>query len=149
MKISVGTKHLLKYSFHYSFIYSWLRVFVLTKIGSGEIIYELRTKIQQIQFDLNQLGEPVSDMPELIVSANLLRSNEYLSKTNEKKTELLSYYLQYSNALEELLSSVFDIQHDLKEILKEQSTLISPSAKKQSKKISKTKSKTKSKTTHK
>jgi hypothetical protein len=114
----------------------------LTSIGSGKIIYELRTKIQQIQFDLNQLGEPVSDMPELIVSANLLRSNEYLSKTNEKKTELLSYYLQYTDALEELLSSVFDIQHDLKEILKEQSTLISPSVKKQSKKISKTKSKT-------
>jgi len=114
----------------------------LTKIGSGEIIYELRRKIQQIQSDLNQLGEPVSDLPELIVSANLLRSNEYLSKTNEKKTELLSYYLQYSNALEELLSSVFDIQHDLKEILKEQSALISPSAKKQFKVISKTKSKT-------
>jgi hypothetical protein len=114
----------------------------LTRIGSGEIIYELRTKIQQIQSDLNQLGEPISDMPELIVSANLLRSNEYLSKTNEKKTELLSYYLQYTDALEELLSSVFDIQHDLKEILKEQSTLISLSAKKQSKKISKTKSKT-------
>jgi len=111
-------------------------------IGSGEIIYELRVKIQQIQFDLNQLGAPISDMPELIVSANLLRSNEYLSKTNEKKTELLSYYLQYTDALEELLSSVFDIQHDLKEILKEQSTLISPSVKKQSKKISKTKSKT-------
>jgi len=118
----------------------------LTKIGSGEIIYELRRKIQQIQSDLNQLGEPVSDLPELIVSANLLRSNEYLSKTNEKKTELLSYYLQYSNALEELLSSVFDIQHDLKEILKEQSVLISSPTKKQSKGISKTKSKTNSKT---
>ena len=118
----------------------------MTKIGSGEIIYELRRKIQQIQSDLNQLGEPVSDLPELIVSANLLRSNEYLSKTNEKKTELLSYYLQYSNALEELLSSVFDIQHDLKEILKEQSVLISHPAKKQSKEISKNKSKTKSKT---
>ena len=116
----------------------------MTKIGSGEIIYELRTKIQQIQSDLNQLGEPVQDIPELIVSANLLRSNEYLSKTNEKKTELLSYYLEYSNALEELLSSVFDIQHDLKEILKEQSALISPSTKKQLKK--KTKSNTKSKT---
>ena len=118
----------------------------MTTNGSGEIIYELRRKIQQIQSDLNQLGEPVSDLPELIVSANLLRSNEYLSKTNEKKTELLSYYLQYSNALEELLSSVFDIQHDLKEILKEQSVLISPPTKKQSNGISKTKSKTKSKT---
>ena len=118
----------------------------MKKTGSGEIIYELRTKIQQIQSDLNKLGEPVSDMPELITSSNLLRSNEYLSKVNEKKSELLSYYEQYSNALEELLSSVFDIQHDLKEILKEQSSLISSQTKKQSKTNTKSKS-TKSKST--
>ena len=124
-----------------------MRVFVLAKIGAGEIIYELRTKIQQIQSDLNQLGKPVSDMPELITSSNLLRSNEYLSKTNDQKTELLSYYAQYSEALEELLSSVFDIQHDLKEILKEQSSMILSQTKKQPKK--KTKSRTRSKNTKK
>jgi len=95
------------------------------------MIYDLRKKIHQIQADLNQLGEPVSEIPELITSANLLRSNEYLSKANEKKTELLSAYDQYFMALEELLSSVFDIQHDLKEILKEQSSIISSQRKKQ------------------
>jgi hypothetical protein len=105
----------------------------LTKIGAGGLIYDLRKKIQQIQADLNQLGDPVSEMPELITSANLLRSNEYLSKANEKKTELLSAYEQYFVALEELLSSVFDIQYDLKEILKEQSSIISSQRKKQSK----------------
>ena len=82
---------------------------------------------------LNQLGEPVTDMPELIESANLLRSNEYLSKANEKKNELLDAYEQYSKALEDLLSSVFDIQKDLKEILKEQSLLISDPSKKTTK----------------
>lgn len=122
-----------------SLIYSWLRVFVLTKIGAGEIIYDLRKKIQQIQSDLDQLGEPESEIPELITSANLLRSNEYLLKANEKKTELLSAYTQYSEALEELLSTVFDIQNDLKEIVKEQSSMI-PS---QRKKYSKTKTKSK------
>jgi len=106
----------------------------LTKIGSGELIYDLRKKIQQIQADLNQLGEPVSEIPELISSANLLRSNEYLSKANEKKTELLSAYAQYSSILEKLLSTVFDIQNDLKEILKHQSSMIS-----RTKKRSKTK----------
>ncbi len=105
----------------------------MTKIGSGELIYDLRKKIQQIQADLNQLGAPISEMPELITSANLLRSNEYLSKANEKKTELLSVYEQYSVALEELLTSVFDIQNDLKEILKAQSSMISSQRKKQSK----------------
>jgi len=108
-----------------SLIYSQSRVFVLTKIGSGALIFDLRKKIQEIQADLNQLGEPVSEIPELITSANLLRSNEYLLKANEKKTELLSAYAQYSNALEKLLLTVFDIQNDLKEILTQQSSMIS------------------------
>ena len=101
-----------------------MRVFVLKKIVSKKVISNLRKKIQKIQSDLDQLGPPVSEMPELITSANLLRSNEYLSKTNEKKTELLNAYVIYSESLEELLSSVFDIQNDLKEILKKQSSLI-------------------------
>ncbi len=109
----------------------------MTTIGAGGAIYDLRKKIQQIQADLNQLGDPVSEIPELITSANLLRSNEYLSKANEKKTELLSAYEQYFVTLEELLSSVFDIQNDLKEILKKQSSMISSQRKKQSKKKSK------------
>ncbi len=101
----------------------------MTKIGSGELIYNLRKKIQEIQADLNQLGEPVTEIPELISSANLLRANEYLSKANEKKTELLTIYAQYSTALEKLLSSVFDIQNDLKDILKHQSSMISKTKK--------------------
>ena len=113
----------------------------MTNIGAGEIIYDLRKKIQETQLSLEQLGEPVTDMPEMIQSANLIRSNEYLSKANEKKSELLIAYAQYSKALEELLSSVFDIQKDLKEILKDQSSLISDSPKKRSK--AKTKSKKK------
>ncbi len=109
----------------------------MTKIGIGEVIYDLRKKIQRIQADLNQLGEPVSEIPELITSANLIRSNEYLSKANEKKTELLSAYAQYSNALEKLLLTVFDIQNDLKEILTQQSSMISRT--KRSKKKTKSK----------
>ncbi len=108
----------------------------MTEIRSEELIYDLRKKIQQIQVDLNQLGEPVSEIPELISSANLLRSNEYLSKANAKKTELLSVYEQYFVALEKLFSTVFDIQNDLKEIQKQQSSMIS-----QTKKRSKTKTK--------
>ena len=101
----------------------------MTTIGSEELIYDLRKKIQQIQVDLNQLGDPVSEIPELISSANLLRANEYLSKANEKKTELLTIYAQYSTALEKLLSSVFDIQNDLNDILKHQSSIISKTKK--------------------
>lgn len=111
--------------------------FVLAKIGAGEIIYDLRKKIQQLEYDLKQLGGPKNNLPELIESANLLRSNEYLSKANEKQTELLEIYSQYSEALEELLATVFDIQKDLKDIVKEQSTLLSSSRKKTTKSKSK------------
>ncbi len=115
----------------------------MTEIIAGGMIHDLRQKIQQIQADLNQLDESVSEIPELITSANLLRSNEYLLKANDKKTELLSVYEQYSVALEKLLLSVFDIQYDLKEILKEQSSIISSQRKKLSN------AKTKSRTTKK
>ena len=98
-------------------------------IGAGEIIYDLQKKIQQIQIDLKKLDNPISDIPELILSANLIRENEYLLKINLKKSELLSLYEQYSGNLEELFSSVFEIQFELKEILKEQSSLISSSSK--------------------
>ena len=105
----------------------------MTNIGAGEIIYDLRKKIQQIESDLVQLGDPPQNMPEMIESSNLMRSNDYLSKANEKKTDLLKTYEQYSKSLEELLSTVFDIQKDLKDILKEQSSLIPNSPKKPSK----------------
>ena len=93
--------------------------------------------IQVIQSELDELGDPVSGMPELITSANLLRSNEYLSKVTKKQSELLSAYSQYSKALENMVDAVFDIQNDLKNLLKEQSKLISehaPSASKSKKK---------------
>ena len=117
-----------------------VKYFVLTEIRTGEIIHDLRKKIHQVKADLNQLEGSVSDLPELINTANLLRSNECLLKVNEKKADLLSIYEQYSNVLEELLLYVLEIQNDLKEILKEQSLMISSQTKKQSK--TKDKSKT-------
>ena len=96
----------------------------MAKPVSGEIIYDLRKKIQKIKYDLNQLGELPPGIPEMINTANLLRSNEFLSKTNEKKSELILAYEKYSESLEEMLSSVFEIQKDLKEILKVQSSMI-------------------------
>ena len=119
----------------------------MTKQNSGKDIIELRKKIHKIQEELNQLNQPVPEIPELIVSANLLRSNEHLSKLNEKKTALLITFSEYSKILEELLSSVFEIQNDLKEILKEQSSMIidQPKSKSSPKTKSKSSPKTKSK----
>ncbi len=95
----------------------------MTKGETEESIYNLRRKIQEIQTDLDHLGS-ISEMPELITLTNMLRSNEHLSRRDEKKTELLSTYEQYSAALERLFSTVFDIQTDLKEI-RQQSSMIS------------------------
>jgi len=97
----------------------------LSKLGVGEIIYEFSKKIQDIKSELDELGDPASNMPELITSANLLRSNEYLAKVSKKQSELLSAYGQYSKVLEDMIAMVFDIQNDLKNILREQSNLIS------------------------
>ena len=97
----------------------------MSTLGVGKIIYEFSKKIQDIKSELDELGGPTSDMPELITSANLLRSNEHLTKVSKKQSELLSAYGQYSKTLEDMIAMVFDIQNDLKNILREQSTLIS------------------------
>ena len=105
----------------------------MAEIDPEKLIINLRKNVQSIQSELEQLGDPVSEIPELITSANLLRSNEYLSKVNAKKSELLSAYMQYSASLEELLTTAFEIQNDLKEILRDQSSMISSKRSKQSK----------------
>ena len=112
----------------------------MSTIGVGKIIHEFSKKIQDLQSELHELGSPTLDMPELINSTNLLRSNEYLSKISEKQSELLSVYGQYSKALENMIEMVFDIQNDLKNILRAQSNLISNQKSKKSS-ISKNKKK--------
>lgn len=111
----------------------------MSAIGVGQIIHEFSKRIQDIKSELDELGNPISDMPELITSTNLLRSNEYFAKVSAKQSELLSMYDQYSKALEDMIETVFDIQNDLKNILREQSRLISNKPKKFS--TSKTKKK--------
>jgi hypothetical protein len=117
--------------------------------GMGEMIYSLRKKIQEIEHELHSLGDPITDLPELISSANLLRSNEFLKKSDEKKSELLSAYRQYSKSLENMLSDVFEIQNELKDILKEQSSMISVTKSMSKKKTSMAKSKSKKKSSKK
>ena len=112
-----------------------------TKISNN--IYVLRKEIQQIHSELSSLGDPITDMPEMISSSNLLRSNEYLLKSDQKKTDLISLYGRYSSSMELLLSAVFEIQHELKDILQTQSSMIVTSSKPKSKSKSKPKSKPK------
>ena len=94
-------------------------------MGAGPLIYELRKKIQQIYSQLSELNKIPSNMPELIESANLLRTNDHLLEINSKNAELVSTYKQYTEELEKMLDTVFAIQKDLKEILITQTSLIS------------------------
>ena len=93
--------------------------------GIGETVYELRKKIQRIQTELNQLGDPAAEIPEMVSSANALRSCEFLQKQNDKQSELLNVYAQYSKSLDDFLSTIFEVQNGLKDIIQEQALLIS------------------------
>ena len=106
-------------------------------IGTGSLIYELRKTIQEMTADLSELSSKSSNIPELINSTNLLRTNDLLLEINSKNIDLLSMYKQYSEELETILQAVFEIQKDLKDILKAQSTLISEQKTPKNKKIKK------------
>ncbi len=96
----------------------------MTEIGTGPVISGLRKRIHEVESELNSIGT-FETSPEMIESANLLRSNEYLKKTTQKQAELTKAYAEYSAALETLLSDVFEIQNDLKDVLREQVSLLS------------------------
>ena len=97
----------------------------MSEVGAGQVIYELRKKIQNITLELKNLDQSSNEIPELIKSANLLRSNEHLLEVNHKRSELISAYENYSKEMEQMLKTVFEIQKDLKDILKTQTLLIS------------------------
>lgn len=110
---------------------------MLGRLETGKSVDALKLQINQVKRDLSQLEESNKPMPELINSTNLLRSNEILSKTNEKKTELLNAYESYFKDLESVLKK---IQTGL-------STIKSSPKKKPKKKKTKRKQKTKRKNT--
>ena len=91
------------------------------------MLADLRLEIDKLKRELEEIGEPTPEIPELIESTNLMRANDHLKITNEKKSQLLAAYDQYVSNLENLVSSAFEIQNDLKELLKDQSELIKES----------------------
>jgi len=94
--------------------------------GLGSVLTELKNQINQIKKDISEINKSFSPMPEMIESTNILRENEFLKKMDGKKTELIDSYEHYSNQIEDILSSVFDIQNELKKIIEIQSQLMKP-----------------------
>ena len=95
---------------------------------------DIQNKIKSAKNDLKEMGDLSPPLPELIASANLIRTNEHLSKKNSKQSELITYYDAYTHHLETLLETVFEIQDDLKNLLREQSKLIEKAPTKKTKK---------------
>ena len=92
--------------------------------GLGNNLNGLKLRIQQIQDEISQLGSPEPVMPEMINTTNALRLNEYLTKSDEKKTALNAAYGEYTPQLEQIISSLLSIQVDLKDIIKTEASMI-------------------------
>lgn len=93
-------------------------------LGLGNNLNELRMRIRQIQDEISNLGSPDPVLPEMINATNTLRLNEYLIKSDEKKTALNAAYADYTEQLEQIISSLLSIQVDLKDIIKTEASII-------------------------
>ena len=76
-------------------------------------INELQNKIIQIKTELSEINKEEKPLPEFIDTTNILRSNEYLKKSNEETSKLLIAYEEYTNELENLVSSISKIKGDI------------------------------------
>ena len=92
-------------------------------------IGELKRKIIQTTNELSALSNDQNPIPELINSTNLLRTNDFLTKTGDKKSELLTAYDQYVKQLENTLTKIIKIQEQLKKLAKKKSAKRRKSAK--------------------
>lgn len=92
--------------------------------GLGNNLNELKMRVQRIQDEISQIGSPEPVMPEMINATNALRLNEYLAKSDEKKTALNMAYADYTRELEQIVSTLLSIQADLKDIIKAEASII-------------------------
>jgi hypothetical protein len=90
---------------------------VIEMLAIGKKVNELQKKIVLAKKELSEINILEQPLPEFINTTNMLRSNEYLQKSNEKKSQLLIAYEEYTNELENLVSNIAHIKgsiHNLK-----------------------------------
>ncbi len=76
-------------------------------------INELQNTISQIKTELSEINKDEKPLPEFIDTTNMLRSNEYLKKANETKSKLLIAYEEYTDELENLVTSISKIKSNI------------------------------------
>ncbi len=103
-------------------------------------VNELQNKIIQIKKELSEINKEEKPLPEFIDSTNILRSNEYLKKSNETKSRLLISYEEYTNELENLVSSISKIKGDITNLKSRIKSRKKPKKKVKKKRILKSKS---------
>ncbi|MEX0656434.1 MAG: hypothetical protein WD154_02675 [Nitrosopumilaceae archaeon] len=77
-------------------------------MSSENKLAQIKQKIECLHQELVTINQSTQPMPELINTTNILRTNEYLTHVNEKKTEIVSSYEEYVKELERFLSSVLE-----------------------------------------
>ena len=87
---------------------------MLTEIQISNNMYHLKKQIEQIESELHEFTDLPNQIPELITSANLLRLNNFLMKSDDKKTvweydqtkliENLKVHTSYIGALQRVTS---------------------------------------------
>ena len=107
---------------------------------STSIINELQNKIIQIKKELSEINKEEKPLPEFIDSTNILRSNEYLKKSNDIKSRLLISYEEYTNELENLVSSISKIKSNITNLKSRIKSRKKPKKKVKKKRILKSKS---------
>ena len=103
-------------------------------------INELQNKIIQIKTELSEINKDEKPLPEFIDTTNMLRSNEYLKKANETKTKLLIAYEEYTDKLENLVTSISQIKGNITNLKSRIKSRKKPKKKVKKKKILKRKS---------
>lgn len=96
-------------------------------LGLGSNLDELKARIQRAKEDLDVIGSPDGPLPEVINATNVLRTNEHLTKTGAKKSELIALLEEYSRRLEDLALSLLSIQSDMHDIIREEASLLGTS----------------------
>ena len=85
-------------------------------LSAGNKINELQEKIAQVKKELSSIKLLEEPKPEFIQTANLIRSNEYLTQEIQKQKTLLSLYDEYSKNLENLVLSTNSIRIQIKKL---------------------------------
>ena len=84
--------------------------------SNSEKIIELKKNIIQTKNELTEITTLKEPLPEFINTTNMLRTNEYLQKSNEKKSELITAYEKYVTELETLVLDIAKIKDKINKL---------------------------------